>query len=203
MYYTIKFPTLQMDMGEDYHDTGTIAFSINEMKSRSSSVVEVVLKTYLVDGSISQTLHYRWVVGEAYETYFHNFTVNNPNKIKFVKIELNLFNITSEHPLWFTECMLSNKEYTDDTEYHIPNELMKDLNVGFSKNMYANFYGEDGVFLQVIRPDKQQISTTLLPRTDQCTILAPHIENESEWDNPINIFYEVMNQKEQTINIEK
>lgn len=199
MYYKIKFPKVQMKM----EDSNIVSFSINYMKSRFASVVEVVLKTYKVDDSISQTLKHRWAVDESYDRYFHNFTINNPNKIKYVELELRLYNITSENPLWFTECMLSNQAVDDETDYHIPNETQQNLNIRFVNNNYANLYSDDGVFLQVIRPDRTPITTNSILRTDKYTILAPHIESESEWDNPINLFYEVMNQKEQTINIEK
>ena len=99
--------------------------------------------------------------------------------------------------------MLSNKAVDDETDYHIPNEMQQNLNIGFVKNSYVNLYSTDGVYLQVIRPDKSPITTNSILRTDLYTILAPHIEAETDWDNPINLFYEVMNQKEQTINIEK
>ena len=199
MYYSIKFPEVQMSL----ENTGIVAFCINQIKSRLGSIVEVVLKTYHVSGELSQTLHHRWVIDTVYNRQFHNFKINNPNKIKYVKLELRLYNITSENPLWFTECMLSNQEIDDSTEYHTPNEVKKNVPIRFVKNNYVNLYSAEGVFLQVIRPDRQEISTSQIPRTDLYTILAPHLESESEWDNPINLFYEVMNQKEQTINIEK
>lgn len=195
----LRFPDIQMQLESD----GTVAISIQYIKSRNGAVLYPIVQTYNVNDTLMQSQNCAWFITKDYETYYHNFTFNNPHDVKFVRVYFQFFGVTSENPVWFTEIMLSSKEYDEETSYHVPNQVEKDLNIDFLKNNYVNLYDEDGDYLQIIRPNQDRITNNTIYRTENCTILAPHIEAESEWDNPVNIFYEVMNQREQLINIEK
>ena len=114
-------------------------------------------------------------------------------------IELYTLGIDSENPLYFNHIQLNEGTRKD---YHTPNEEIKNVNVGFNKNQYLNLYSGTEIFLQVIRPNQEDLSTEQLTPS-QMTILAPHIDNEPKWDDPVAIFYEFMNMSEQRIGVEK
>ena len=59
----------------------------------------------------------------------------------------------------------------------------------FNKSCYANLYNEDGKFLQVIRPSKDDIFINKITASE-VTVLAPHLEDEAEEDSPVNLFFE-------------
>ena len=110
-----------------------------------------------------------------------------------------MIKVDSENPLYMSQLMLTDKEFT---EYHEPSEIIQDIEVGFANNTYVNLYSDDTQYLQIIRPNTEPMSTTaILP--SQITVLAPHIENESSFDNPVALLYEFMYQNEQTIGVDK
>ena len=76
------------------------------------------------------------------------------------------------------------------------------MKVGFAENKYINLYGDDDTYLQIIRPVGEDISTSQLTPS-QTTIIAPHLPEESTFDDPVSIFYEFMYMNEQIIGVEK
>ena len=61
-------------------------------------------------------------------------------------------------------------------------------------------YDKDGNYLQVIRPNKESFHTDRLDGAE-ITILAPHFNDDSGFDNDVSVFIEALNQTEQTINV--
>ena len=66
-------------------------------------------------------------------------------------------------------------------------------------NLYQNHFL---IIIQKInlRPNKKAFSTDMLNKND-ITVLAPHLDNEEDIDNPQNIVAEFLNQYEQETTI--
>ena len=202
--YHIHFPKKRINFTED-----TLTLSINHIKSRVTSVLFFKLKLYGSDGldddatPIYTYTSPRWVVDESYRRRTRTFDL--PTDINestyYYKLEFVAIGISSENPLYFAEVMLNEGE---DATYHPPNEAIDPktggVAVGLFNSRYANLYDDTGNFLQVIRPDGTDFSTNLLTAC-ACTVLSPHFAEESDIDNPINVFMEFINQKEQIIDV--
>lgn len=178
-----------------------LTFSINWMKSRLPSAVYFILHLY--DSSKTEISTYtsdRWIVDHTYSHYHHTFQLNQDevDDTSFYQIELVAVNINSENPLSFKEIMLQQTPY--DGYYHKPNEVLDSKEIKFNKSRYANLYMENGDYLQVIRPKADNIFTDKLVGS-ACTVLAPHLVDETDLDNPINLFLEFLNQTEQRIDV--
>ena len=202
-----------------------LSFGIHNMKSRVPSAVYFIL--HLFDGfdtdeteanelfvetknpSDPSMVHRepvyimknRWVVDNTYSTYHDTFTIDESFVDKGVvfQIEIRTDNISSENPLYFNKLMFNEGEWEDD--HHIPNEVTRDVKIGFNKSSYANLYNDDtDTYLQVIRPMRDAITTNELTKSS-CTVLAPHIASEQSTDDPINLFLEFINQTEQRIDV--
>ena len=181
-----------------------LTFSIGNIKCRNQAVI--YFKFYGFDYHNTLITEYtseRWLITSNYEQEYETFNLT------FVKgkdyrdldncyMEIYTLGIDSENPLYFNRLQLNNGELED---YHTPNEEIINTNIGFNKNRYINLYDEDNI-LQVIRPNHEDISTEQLT-SSQKTILAPHLPNESKWDDPVAIFYEFMYMTEQKIGVEK
>lgn len=183
-------------------DETEISFTINRIKSRFPSVVYFI--HHFFNQRNEEIGHYtspEWIIGTEFQTQTTTYDVDADilEQSAYTQIELVCHNITSENPLYFTECMLKVGEFT---EYHKPSELLDSQQVVMNKNIYANIYNKDDNYLQVIRPNKAKFHTDKL---DKCnaTILAPHLEDESDLDDPVNLMLEYINMTEQTITIQK
>ena len=212
--YSILFPK-----EEAVFINKTLTFSINKMKSRLPCAVYFILHLYDGLGDDAEELYHtrtnasgqteylpayqsngRWVIDETYSTYYETFDIDE----EFLKmgvafqIELRTVNVTSENPLYFTECMFAEGEWND---YHEPNEIVTEVGVGFNKSSYVNLYDDStDTYLQVIRPNRDKIFTNELTGSS-CTVIAPHINSESSVDDPINLYLEFVNHTEQRIDV--
>lgn len=179
--------------------TNTVTFSINHIKSRLLSVLYFKLHCY--DKYSEEIYTYtspRWVIDTDWRRRVRTFDLPNgvEEDIVYTQIELISIGVSSLNPLYFTECMLNEK---GDIGYHQPSEH-RELTVGFLNSRYVNLYSNDGNFLQVIRPQGDKIETNKLLKST-CTVIAPHLAEESDIDDPINIFMEFINQTEQRIDV--
>ena len=179
--------------------TNTVTFSINHIKSRLLSVLYFKLHCY--DKNSEEIYTYtspRWVIDTDWRRRVRTFYLPNgvEEDIVYTKIELIAIGVSSLNPLYFTECMLNEGA---DIGYHQPQEH-RELTVGFLNSRYVNLYSQDGNFLQVIRPQGDKIETNKLLKST-CTVIAPHFAEESDIDDPINIFMEFINQTEQRIDV--
>ena len=195
--YHIIFPKTQVNFTRE-----DLIFIINHIKSRYTSTLYFKLHCY--DKRNNEIYTYtspRWLINETYSRRQRAFSLSSDvyDKILYTQIELITIGISSENPLYFTECMFS--EYDgDNMEYHVPNDVMKEVEIGLINSRYVNLYDGDGNFLQVIRPTAEDITnTTLLKST--CTVLAPHLYEESDIDDPVEVFMEYINQTEQIIDV--
>lgn len=195
--YHILFPKIQVNFNKE-----DLIFIINNIKSRYTSTLYFKLHCY--DRTNTEIYTYtspRWMIDEVYTRRQRAFSLSSDvySKILYTQIELITIGISSENPLYFTECMFA--EYDgDNMEYHVPNDVMADVQIGFVKNWYVNLYDSDGNFLQVIRPTGGNITNTTLTKST-CTVLAPHLYEESDIDDPVEIFMEYINQTEQRIDV--
>lgn len=183
-------------------------FTINKLKCREGGLAVVYYKLHLwnLDGEEVMTnndsfyIGKREVIGEVWKSYHDTFIIDEEilNAIKYIQIEIRFILTDDDNPIYFSELMLQNGEFT---EYHSPNEEMKEAVIGFNNNSYANLYDDDkGDFLQIIRGDRVPFTTKVLSKA-QNTVLAPHLVGEPLLDRPDNLFIEYINQKEQTTNI--
>ena len=193
--YILQFPCQQLIFNDN-----TLTFSINNIKSRLGSVLYFRFICY--DKNQSELYTYtspRWYIDTEYSRRYKTFEI--PSEIiadtYFTRIELVTIGVTSENPLYFSECMLNEGE--DIGVYHKPHEQVQ-MEVGMFNSRYVNLYDINGNFLQVIRPNGDKISTDKLYKST-CTVLAPHFYEESDIDDPINIFLEFIHQREQRIDV--
>lgn len=194
--YKITFPMTQIRVNEEQ-----LTFSIGKIKSRTPSVV--FFKFYGYDyrnNLIEEHTSNEWIITDNYSLKYETWTLTpNPVEIDHYNIELYTIGIDSENPLYFNRLQLNEGEYK---EYHQPNDAITDVKIGFKTTSYANLYDSSETYLQIIRPNHEDFTTNELTKA-QVTILAPHLENETSWDNPIALFYEYMYQTEQKIGVEK
>jgi hypothetical protein len=178
-----------------------ITFTIGQIKSRTISVVYFKFYGYDIHNTLlEEHTGERWVVTPNYSLKTDTWTLTaNPLKLDHFKIELYLLGINSENPLYFNKVQLNEGEYK---EYHKPNDVQENIVVGFNKNSYINLYDTSETFLQIIRPNHEDLTTEVLTPS-KTTILAPHLPNESTFDTPTAIFYEYMYMTEQRIGVEK
>lgn len=193
--YRLKFPKAPTTFIDS-----TVTFSINHIKSRLTSVLYFKLHCYDRTGTneIYTYTSPRWVIDTDWRRRTHTFDLPNgvEEDIVYTQIELIALGVNSENPLYFTECMLNEGE---DIGYHQPSEH-RDLEVGFLNSRYVNLYTSNGDYLQVIRPQGDKLRTNCITKST-CTVIAPHFAEESDIDDPINIFMEFINQTEQRIDV--
>lgn len=177
-----------------------LTFSIGKIKSRVPSVLYFKFYGYDVRKNlIEEYTSNKWVIDTNYSLQYETFTITNPTQIDNFTIEMYLYNINSENPLYFNHIQLNSGAYKD---YHQPNEAISNVEIGFSRNSYVNLYGTTDEYLQIIRPNQDTFSTIELTPA-QTTILAPHLPNETSYDDPVALFYEYMYQTEQKIGVDK
>lgn len=229
--YKITFPVTKVDITEVYpyppvHEEDgkmvipapqqirvnddDLTFSIGHIKTRNNPCV-VYFKFYGYDyhkNLIAEYTSSRWVVSTEYTSKYETFTVpyqeiegstTHYSDLDHFYMEFYMIGVDSENPLYFNNLQLNQGDLKD---YHKPNDEVNNITIGFNNNTYANVYDETDVFLQVIRPNNEDFTTEELTKS-QMTILAPHLPNESTFDDPLNIFYEFMYMTEQRIGVEK
>ena len=183
-------------------------FTINKLKCRTGGLAVVYYKLYLwdLDGNEVLTnddsyhIGRRMAIDEVWSSYHDTFKISEEilNTIKTIQIEIRFILVDDDNPVYFSELMLQNGEFT---EYHSTNEEMKEAIIGFNNSTYANLYdGDSKDYLQVIRGNKDPFTTKVLSKSN-VTALAPHLVGETSLDRPDNIFTEFLNQKEQVTNI--
>ena len=198
--YKLTFPKTQIRV-----NTNQLTFSIGKIKSRTPSVVYFKFIGYdLHNTEITNYTSPRWVITTNYARKFKTFNLTfstgyTIDDLDTFVIELYAIGIDSENPLWFNHVQLNHGE---DTDYHTPNEEKQNITIGFNKTSYVNLYDTTETYLQIIRPNKEAFTTEELSKS-QGTIIAPHLPNESEFDNPTALMYEYMYQTEQKIGVEK
>ena len=186
---------------------GDVTFSIGNIKSRVPSVGYFILHCYdyksneLIVENKPVYISKRFAIAPTYQSYIKTFEITESilSKTYELEIEIVLFGITSENPVWFNELMF---EVGEHTEYHKPNDAFEKTVVLFKNNNYATLYGVEGNDLQVIRPNQDSFTTSELTKS-KYTILAPHIYNEPLTDTPSKLMLEFINQTEQYIQIKK
>lgn len=195
--FHIKFPKTFVQF-----NSSNLVFLINHVKSRLTSVLYFKLHCYdKLDNLIYTYVSPRWVIDTEYTKRRRFFTLSDDvlENTAYTQIELISIGTSSENPLFFTECMFAESSNLD-VEYHVPNDVVKTATVGLHQSMYALLYNQSGSYLQVIRPYGDGFLTNCLTKSS-CTVLAPHFEDESDIDTPVNIFMEFINQKEQRIDV--
>ena len=195
--YHILFPKIQVNFTKN-----DLVFLINQVKSRHISTLHFKLHCYdKYDEKIYVYTSPRWVITEEYTKRVRTFSISDDvyDKVLYTQIELIALGNSSENPLYFTECMFA--EYNGDIiEYHQPSEAIRDVEVGFINSRYVNLYNANGDYLQVIRPTGRNIFTNTISK-DVCTVLAPHLAEEMDIDDPVNVFMEFLNQTDQRIDV--
>ena len=193
--YHLILPKTQINF-----DDTTLTFSIQNIRSRFSSVLYFILRCYDRHNTLIYTYNSpRWAIDTVYKRRHKTFDIGREivNNTVYTQIELVSIGTSSENPLYFNGLMLNAG--VDPEVHHVPNErVSKDIK--FANTRYANLYNADGNFLQVIRPNGTGFSTDLLIK-NECTVIAPHFYDESDIDDPVNVFYEFINQAEQRIDV--
>lgn len=184
-----------------------LTFVINHMKCRTLAVVYFKFHCYDMNGdeiySVANKPVYtskRWVVDSSYSRYIEEFSISEEvlDETNTTQIELVALNIDDNNPLYFNQCMLTDKPFT---AFHKTDEAMEVAVFSLIKNGYVNLYSNSSEnYLQVIRPSKKSFSSHTLTAND-ITVLAPHIPSEPQTDFPTNLYFEFLNQTEQTTNI--
>lgn len=181
-----------------------VTFSINKIKSRELSVLYFKFYCYDKDNTTIYTYTSpRWIIDTEYRRRARTFTLPSDvvENTVYTQFELVAIGNSSENPLYFTELMFNEGE---DIGYYEPFTELGDktdgLKVGLYNSRYVNLYNTDGNFMQVIRPTGDPITTHKLLHST-CTVIAPHFADETDIDNPINVFLEFINQTEQRIDV--
>lgn len=189
-----------------------LTFSIGHIKTRLNPAV-IYFIFYGFDYHKTKICEYtsdRMVVSTEYTQKHVTFDIpffQKPNSTKYYNtsdldnycFDIILIGVDSENPLYLNHIQL---EEGDFTEYHKPNEEINNVKIGFNRNSYVNLYDMSETYLQVIRPNHEDITSEQLTKS-QMTILAPHLPNESVHDDPLKVFYEFMYMTEQRIGVEK
>lgn len=187
-----------------------LTFSIWNIKCRNNPAV-IYFKFYGYDyhkNLIAEHTSNRMVVSTEYQQVYETFTVPyneiegstaHYSDLDHFYIELYMIGVDSENPLYMNGLQLNQGELL---EYHKPNDEIQNVQIGFHNNKYINLYDDSDVYLQIIRPNGEDITTESLTKS-QMTIIAPHLPLESTFDDPLNIFYEFMYMTEQKIGVEK
>lgn len=192
--YRIKFPKTEVGF-----NSTKLTFKINHIRSRKTSVLYFILHCYDInDEEIYAYTSPRWVIAPTYRMRYKTFEIKDSalEQIAYTQIELRTIGITSENPLYFSECMLNEGE---EEPYSVPHQQVQ-AKVGYNNSRYVNLYDSNGNYLQVIRPTGRELMTNLLTKSE-CTVLAPHLDEESDIDDPVNVFMEFINQVDQRIDV--
>lgn len=199
----MKRYTIESDfIRKNFSDT-QLTFSIEKMKADDMAMVRPYLKIFSNNNNaniITTKNGNWWVVGSEYDKYTIKYTITEEqlNSTTHFKIGMVVDGMYHKNKLYFNHIQLA--EGNVDT-YHQPVESIPKTDVKFINNFYANFYTtDDDRYLQVIRPYYNNMDTETITRS-KVTVLAPHLVNEDNVDDPSNIGLEFMNASEQVIEI--
>ena len=139
------------------------------------------------------------VFSQEGKDFTHNFNIVDAliESSTYMQLELVTMGVTSENPLYFSEMMFQEGEFS---QFHEPSELLNYHKIELPSNTYVNLYDKDGNYLQVIRPNQEEFSTASLDGA-KYSILAPHFDDDKDVDDHTAVFLEAMNQTEQTIDV--
>jgi len=192
--YHLTFPKTDIQFEES-----TVTLRIGNVRSRLPSVLYFIFRGYdSHDNLIYTYTSPRWVIDVEYSSRTRTWDIDDAmvEAMASTQIELVAVGISSENPLYFNNVIFNN-DY--DIGYHEPNERVSKT-IGFKNTRYCNLYGTDGNFLQVIRPNGETMRTDVISKCG-CSVIAPHLSDESNIDDPVNVFYEFINQTEQRIDV--
>lgn len=195
----VEYKIVFKKLGVNFTDN-QLTLLINHIKSRVLSTVYFKFKLFDSDDELIYTyVSDRWVVSNTYSHKWRTFEVNESKLSDAVQYQIELYatGISSENPLYFNQMMLKSGEVS---EYHKPNDIIEKVDIDFNKSSYVNLYGTGDNYLQVIRPKHDKFNTKELTASE-CTVLVPHIKDESRFDDPIDVFLEFINQTEQRIDV--
>ncbi|MBP5421666.1 MAG: hypothetical protein J6Y78_04390 [Paludibacteraceae bacterium] len=193
--YHIKFPKSDALFLND-----NLSFSIEHIRSRETSTLYFKIDFFDMHNQLLYTYTApRWIIDTVYSLRYRNFNIPSDvaENSAYYQITLIACGITSENPLWFNNIMFQEGEYDD---YHTVDEQITEYPVELNKSSYVNFYNGNGYYLQIIRPSKKSLHTNRLDAC-QCTVIAPHLDEESVFDDPISVFLEFINMAEQDIDV--
>ena len=202
--------------------------SVENIMSRLPTVVYFMIHCLDKDKDVITTYTTeRWAIGSTWESNYDSVRISedfnnyeslliihsqNQGKLldwkltqdvqrdtSYIQLEMVVLGVTSENPLYFNKVMLKEGEYEG---YHVPKELASEFAVSYINNNYSLFLNDSDGYLQVIRPYKDSMTTKSITASN-LTVIAPHLTNESPIDDPVNILYEFMNQREQEVGMEK
>lgn len=185
---------------EEVRFTSTdLIFSFGNIKSRYPSVVYFKLYTYDMNKElINMYTSEHQIVTTEYSTVNLNLKMESTSRIVYYNLELIFDGLDGDNPCSFNQLMFQEAPYEG---YHRPSELTENVPIGFVNSKYVNLYYTDG-YLQVIRPNKDKFHTGVLDASE-CTVLAPHFNDDSDVDDDVSVFFEFANQREQSIDILK
>lgn len=194
--YLIKLPK-----ADAYFMDDDLSFSIGNIRSRETSTLYFILELFdMSDNLIYTYTSERWVIDTVYSSRHRDFKIPSEFTDMSAKYQITLIasGISSENPLYFNNIMFREGEW--DGEYHQTDEYITEYEIQFNKSSYANLYSPNGTYLQVIRPSKAKLHTNKLDKCI-CTVLAPHLEYETDVDSPVAVFLEFINMTEQRIDV--
>lgn len=178
-----------------------LTLSVENMKAIDFVMVRPFLRIY---DSANRTLGTAygdwWSIGNIKEKCSKTFTITQTNleKTAWYTIGFIIDGVTHTNRLLFNHIQLCEGE---STMYHQPATAIPKTEIKFTSNFYANFYTNDEkTYLQVIRPYYNSMDTKTITKS-KVTVLAPHLADEDDVDDPNNIGLEYMNMSEQVIEI--
>lgn len=174
-------------------------FSIQNIKSRYPSVVYFKLSLFDMDKKLL-SIHFsnHQIVTTKYKTVLMDLSVDSVRRVAYYQLELIFDGLDDDNTCSFNGLMFEEAPYTG---YHRPNEIKENVPINFRNSKYVNLYNGD-TYLQVIRPNKDKIHTTVLDASE-CTVIAPHFSDDADVDDDVSVFFEFCNQREQSIDILK
>ena len=192
--HIITFPVMKTEFMDN-----TLTFSIGNIKSRLPSVLYFTLRLYEMDKTTiaEEYVSNRFIVNTEYGSIVDTFEISYVDEVAYMELSLISIGTSSENPLYFNQVMLNEGEYDG---YHSTDEQIKNMNIGFNKSGYVNLYDAKDNYLQVIRPLRDKISLKKF-YASECTVLCPHLSDESSVDDPVNLYLEFINQREQKIDV--
>lgn len=177
-----------------------MTFSVEHIKADDFLMVKPTIllytsgKQYLANYSTTW-----WVVCNEYQKRYFTFNIprNTLNQAAYYRVRLWVDNLSLHNNLYFNHLQLAEGSVTD---YHEPESTLPKTDIKFSNSFYANLYTSEDNYLQVIRPYYNNIDTETIKKS-KTTVLAPHLANEDEVDNPASIGLEYMGATDQVIEI--
>lgn len=197
----VKRYTIQSDLLRKNFSNRKLTFSVERMKADDFLMVRTGIRFYDKNKNYILTKPSAWwTVGNSYQQYYFtlNLSEEQLNNAVFYSVRFIVDGLTPQNKLYFNHLQLA--EGSTHT-YHQPNSAIPKTEIKFTSNFYANLYNaNDENYLQVIRPYYNNMDTQTITKS-KVTVLAPHLVNEDDIDNPANLGLEFMNATDQVIEI--